>query len=305
MEKFVAKVKKDGQGKKYDCIVGVSGGVDSSWVLYRTKQLGLRALAVHMDNGWNSELAQNNIEGLVRHLSVDLHTHVINWLEYRGFMQAFFDADVIDVELLYDNAMLGLNYRLARKYGVKWILAGTNKATEGMKMPPNWNWLKYDKKNISAIGRRNKMSIKTFPAIGVLGYVWNQYFARYRWVSFLDFENYNKDEALSILEKECGYKRYPYKHYESVFTRFYQAFILPQKFNIDKRRLHLSTLIVAGQMDRETALELMKHSPYPDEMQGQIDKEFFLKKQNRYFHYYCHFPFHFFVVLLINQLLVI
>ena len=97
LEKFVAKVKKDGQGKKYDCIVGVSGGVDSSWVLYRTKQLGLRALAVHMDNGWNSELAQNNIEGLVRHLGVDLHTHVINWLEYRGFMQAFFDADVIDV----------------------------------------------------------------------------------------------------------------------------------------------------------------------------------------------------------------
>lgn len=280
MDALVSRIKSNGRKKLYDCIVGVSGGVDSSWVLYRAKQLGLRPLAVHMDNGWNSELAQNNIEGLVRALDVDLHTHVINWPEYKGLMQAFFDADVIDVELLYDNAMLGLNYRLARKYRIKWILAGTNKSTEGMRMPPNWNWLKYDRRNISAIARKSNVSLKTFPAISVLGYVWNQYIARFRWVSFLDFEDYNKEAALSVLEKECGYKRYPYKHYESVFTRFYQAVILPRKFDVDKRLLHLSTLITSGQMDREDALDVMKTPAYPDPNQAQIDKEYFLKKMN-------------------------
>lgn len=271
-------IKKDGSNKPYDCIVGVSGGVDSSWVLYKTKKMGLRPLAVHMDNGWNSELAQNNIEVLVRNLDVHLHTHVINWSEYRGLMQAFFDADVIDVELLYDNAMLGLNYRIARKYGVKWILAGTNKSTEGMRMPTNWNWLKYDKKNITAIGKRNKMSIKTFPAISVLEYIWYQYITKYRWISFLDFEDYNKDHALKILENECGYKRYPYKHYESIFTRFYQGFILPKKFNVDKRLLHLSTLVISKQMSRNQALKLMEQPPYEDEFQLELDLEYFLKK---------------------------
>ena len=135
LQELVEEVKANGKGKPYDCIVGVSGGVDSSWTLVEVKRLGLRPLAVHMDNGWNSELAQNNIANIVRGLGVDLHTHVINWNEYRELMQAFFDADVIDVELLYDNAMIAVNYQQASKYGLKYILAGTNQATEGMRMP--------------------------------------------------------------------------------------------------------------------------------------------------------------------------
>ena len=146
LDSFVSKVKQAGKNKRYDCIVGVSGGVDSSWVLVQAIKLGLRPLAVHMDNGWNSELAQNNIANLVRSLNVDLYTHVIDWNEYRNLMQAFFDADVIDVELLYDNAMFAVNYRLAVKYGVKYILSGCNQVTEGMRMPEGWNWFKYDKK---------------------------------------------------------------------------------------------------------------------------------------------------------------
>src|SRR5215510_469610 len=132
LNRFVAQVKAAGIGKLYDCIIGVSGGVDSSWVLVKAVELGLRPLAVHMDNGWNSELAQNNIANLVRGLGVDLYTHVIDWDEYRNLMQAFFDADVIDVELLYDNAMMAVNYDQATRYGLKYILAGSNQSTEGM-----------------------------------------------------------------------------------------------------------------------------------------------------------------------------
>ncbi|MCJ8347863.1 N-acetyl sugar amidotransferase, partial [bacterium] len=142
LDSLINKIDQDGKNKKYDCIVGVSGGVDSSWALIKAVEMGLRPLAVHMDNGWNSELAQNNIENLISILDVDLYTHVINWNEYKGLMQSFFDADVIDVELLYDNAMLAVNYQLAHKYGIKHILSGCNMATEGIYIPTGWNWFK-------------------------------------------------------------------------------------------------------------------------------------------------------------------
>lgn len=277
---YFAKVKADGKGKRYDAIIGVSGGVDSSWVLYQAVKHGLRPLAVHMDNGWNSELAQNNIERLVRELNVDLDTHVIDWEEYRALQQSFFDADVIDVELLYDNAMLAVNYRAATKWGVRHILSGSNKATEGMAMPEGWNWLKYDRKNIRSIWRKfgDGRRLRTFPMIGVLDFVYYEYVRRIRWESPLDLFVYNKFDALETLEREIGYKPYPYKHYESVFTRFYQAYILPRKFNVDKRRLHLGTLVVAGQLDRETALRQLQEPAYPSLADQQSDLQYFLKK---------------------------
>ena len=157
LEQVVGKLKEKGKGKPYDCVVGVSGGVDSSWVLVKAVEWGLKPLAVHMDNGWNSELAQNNIANLVKSLDVDLITHVIDWNEYRELMEAFFDANVIDVELLYDNAMLGVNYNVANKYGIRNILGGTNQATEGMSMPAEWNWFKLDKKNIKDIAKKKIM----------------------------------------------------------------------------------------------------------------------------------------------------
>ncbi len=276
---FIKKVKADGKNKRYDCIIGVSGGVDSSWVLVQAVKLGLRPLAVHMDNGWNSELAQNNISNLVQNLKVDLYTHVIDWNEYRKLMQAFFDADVIDVELLYDNAMLAVNYEQAKKYGIKFILAGTNQSTEGMSMPPGWNWLKYDLKNIKSIARKfGDFKFKTYPGIGTLGFIWYRFFHKIEWVSFLDFFSYNKAVALDILQREYDYKPYPYKHYESIFTRFYQAYILPQKFSIDKRRLHLSTLVVTGQMNREDAIQQLEKIPYSSEREMNDDKNYFIKK---------------------------
>lgn len=276
---LVERVRADGQGKPYDCIVGVSGGVDSSWVLVKAVEAGLRPLAVHMDNGWNSELAQNNIANLVRTLGVDLHTHVINWPEIRGLMNAFFRADVLDVELLYDNAVLALNYEQAAKYNLRYLLSGLNAATEGMAIPANWNWNKWDKRNIQAISKRfGGPKLKTFPSIGTGELVFNTFVRRIEWVPFLDFTDYRKSTALEVLTRDFGYKPYAYKHYESVFTRFFQAFILPQKFGVDKRKVHLSTLVMTGEMSREEALISATGIAYPTKKDLEADKRYFIKK---------------------------
>ena len=279
LDSLINRIKEDGKNKKYDCIVGVSGGVDSSYVLIKAIELGLRPLAVHMDNGWNSELAQNNIYNLISKLNIDLYTHVINWEEYRKLMQAFFDSDVVDVELLYDNAMLAVNYKLASKYKIKYILGGMNKSSEGMRMPEGWNSFKYDKKQIKYLAKKfSNISIKTFPAIGTLDYIFYRFFKKIQWTSILDLIDYKKDFALNILESNYSYKRYPYKHYESVFTRFYQGYILPKKFNIDKRKLHLSTLIANEQLTRDKAIEQMKKNAYVTELEQKKDIRYFLKK---------------------------
>ena len=278
---FINHLKTKFSKKKYDCVIGLSGGVDSAYVLLQAKKLGLRPIAVHMDNGWNSELAQNNIANLVRALGVDLYTHVIDWDEYRMFMNAFFDADVVDIELLYDNAMLAVNFQIAAKFGIKHILAGTNMATEGMRTPLGWNWFKYDKKNIVNIGLTNRnVKIKTLPVIGTFSYIWYRFILKIKWVPFLNYFDYNKAEALQILERNYGFKPYPFKHYESIFTRFYQGYILPKKFNIDKRKLHFSTLIISGQMTRDQALKGLEGIAYISDSDLERDKQYFVKKMN-------------------------
>jgi len=279
LETFLAKVKRSGRDKKYDCVIGVSGGVDSSWALVQAVKQGLRPLAVHMDNGWDSELAQRNIANLVRRLDIDLYTHVINWVEYRNLMQAFFDADVVDVELLHDNAMLAMNYQQAANHGVKFILGGTNQVTEGMNMPKEWAWFKLDKQNIKSIGRNfGNNRLLTFPSIGTLGYIYYEFFRKIRWISFLDYFDYNKFSAIETLKHEFDYQPYTFKHYESIFTRFYQGYILPNKFHVDKRRVHLGTLVVSGQMTREQAMLEVGKDLYPLERALEEDKVYFTKK---------------------------
>ena len=278
LDALLREVRAAGRGKPYDCIIGVSGGVDSSWALALAVDLGLRPRAVHMDNGWNAELAQNNIANLVRGLDVDLHTHVIDWPEYRGLMEAFFAADVTDVELLYDNAVLAVNFQAAARHATKHILGGTNVATEGMRMPPGWNWLKYDKRNIKAISERfGGPRLKTYPAIGTVDLAY-YHLRGIRWLSFLDYTEYRKTAALQSLQGRFGYKPYPFKHYESVFTRFYQGFILPTKFGIDKRRLHFSTLIMNREMSRDEAMAALEGIPYESEKLLRSDTTYFLKK---------------------------
>jgi N-acetyl sugar amidotransferase len=280
LQKLISKIKLDGKYKKYDCIIGVSGGVDSSYTLIKAIEYGLRPLAVHMDNGWNSELAQHNIANLINKLNVDLYTHVIVWEEYKNLMQAFFDADVIDIELLYDNAMLAVNYNQAKKFGIKYILAGFNTTSEGMPMPNTWKSFKFDKKNIKKIAKLNNTRIKTFPIIGWIDYLLYSKISKIKMLPFLDYIEYNKYEAINQLKDNYDYKPYPYKHYESVFTRFYQGYILPNKFGVDKRKIHLSTLIMSGQLTRENALIQLSGSPYSYENELQSDLQYFLKKMD-------------------------
>ena len=279
LEELLDNIKKKGKNLKYDCIVGLSGGVDSTFSLIKACENGLRPLAVHLDNGWNSELAQNNISSLVRKYNVDLITHVIDWKEYRNYQEAFFLANVIDVELLMDNAMLAVNYYYANKFKVKYILSGTNTSTEGFKIPKNWSWFKNDKKNILKIGYLfTKQKNKTMPLFGTYQFIYYELVKKIKWVLFPDYFNYNKEGALEEIKKKCNFKPYPYKHYESVFTRFYQAYILTKKFGVDKRKLHFSNLIVSNQMSRKDALIQMQKPTYPSEVDENKDVIYFLKK---------------------------
>lgn len=278
---LIRDIKSHGAGKRYDCIVGVSGGVDSSWVLVKAVELGLRPLAVHMDNGWNSNLSVSNISNLIDALDVDLFTYVIDWDEYRGLMEAFFKADVVDVELLYDNALHEVCFREARKYGLRYVLSGENFSTEGIKMPKGWAMdNKWDGRNIRRIASRFGAKLVSFPLFTTTKWLRYRFLFRIQWVPLLNFIEFKKESALATLESRYGYVRYAYKHYESVFTRFYQGYILPRKFGIDKRRIHLSTLVVSGQMTRAEALEDLKKSPLVSERDLAVDLKFFLKKMN-------------------------
>lgn len=275
---LASEIKFHGKKKKYDCIVGVSGGVDSSYVLKLAKDSGLRPLAVHMDNGWNSELAQNNIHNLVESLDVDFHAYIIDWNEYKSLMEAFFSSDVVDVELLYDNAMYAVNYRLARKYRIKYILGGMNTSTEGFRIPNSWNWFKLDGRNIKDIAKNNNVKIKSFPLYNTKQFLTDYFIRKIRWENPLDLiKEYNKESVLEELEREHGYTRYEYKHFESVFTRFYQGYILPIKFKIDKRKVHLSNLVLTNQLDIDEAKSIL-NTPIYSETNLRLDTRYFLDK---------------------------
>ena len=279
LDSLVSAIKTAGSSKPYDCIVGVSGGVDSSYTLVRAVELGLRPLALHLDNGWNSSLAVRNIGNLVTTLGVDLHTHVIDWDENRRLQRAFFDAGVVDIELLMDNAMLAANYSAARRFGVRYLLTGGNFITEGLRMPPGWNHFKMDARNIHGINKQfGTCSIDTHPLMSSWKFVRDQYIFRIRWIGLPQYFEFSKATALSELEEKVGYQSYPYKHYESIFTRFYQGYILPTKFGIDKRRVHLSALVATGEMTRLHAQEILTQSPYPDARVLADDLDYVRKK---------------------------
>jgi hypothetical protein len=277
---LINEIKSAGLGKPYDSIVGVSGGVDSSWVLFRAVELGLRPLAVHMDNTWNSELANSNIANLVTKLNVDLHTHVLEADNYDSLLRSMLNADVIDVELLYDNALHAVVYEQARKNSIKFILSGFNISTEGVKIPAGWSaGNKFDSKNIKGIARKSSVKIGVFPLYSMNRWVVDTFVRKIRWVPFLDIiGGYEKDSAELRLTSEVGYKPYMHKHYENTFTKIYQGLILPEKFGVDKRRPHLSALIVTDQMSRDAALEILKSSPLSEGPQARSEMSYFYRK---------------------------
>jgi N-acetyl sugar amidotransferase len=278
-ELFHEQVRANGRGKAYECIVGLSGGVDSSYALHLAVQNGLKPLAVHLDNGWNSEFAQSNIANLVRRLKVDLHTHVIDWAENRDMQRALIKAGVIDVEMIMDNAQAATNYRQAAKYGLKDILSGTNTSTEGMGVSAAWAHYKFDKRNIRAIQARfGTMKIRTHPLMSTLDWLYLERIRKIRWHKYLDYFTYVKADAVEILKKEYDYIPYKHKHGESVFTKFYQNYILPLKFGVDKRRAHFSNAICTGQMTRDAAMADLQHNTYIESAEAADDRKYVTKK---------------------------
>jgi N-acetyl sugar amidotransferase len=279
LEQIVNNIKRKGKGKKYDCIIGLSGGVDSSYLAYIVKHLGLRPLAVHVDNGWNSELAVMNIENIVKKLNIDLFSYVIDWEEFKDLQKAYLKASVVDLEVLSDNAIVIAIHQLLRKNKIKHFLIGFNHASESI-MPSAWYYSnKYDSKNIISIYKQygNGKKLKSYPLLSLRGYIMYRFFDKSRKINILDYIQYDKKNAIEILKNELSWRDYGGKHNESIITKFYQNYILPKKFKIDKRRAHLSSLICSKQMSRESALNELQKKPYT-EKEIEDDIAYFIKK---------------------------
>lgn len=275
--KLVQKIKQAGKNKEYDCVIGVSGGVDSTYVAYLVKQLGLRPLAVHLDNGWNSALAVTNIEKTLKKLDIDLYTVVLDWEEFRDLQLAFLRASTPDSEIPTDHAITAVLMQIARQHKIKYIIGGSNIRTEAI-MPSSWSQGIRDWKYIKNVHKQfGTVALKTFPHFTLLDFILSRTVKGLRWVDILNYINYNKTEAMQLLENELGWVYYGGKHYESIYTRFFQSYILPEKFNADKRRGHLSTLICSGEITRERALEELNSPIYPSELLAK-DKDFVIKK---------------------------
>lgn len=275
LEGIVAQIKADGIGKPYDCVIGVSGGVDSSYVAYLVKQLGLRPLALHLDNGWNSELAVSNIASQLKILGIDLQTHVIDWEEFKDIQLAMLRASTPDSEIPTDHAISALMFKTAERIGVRHIVTGCNIRTE-THLPPAWSRGHGDWVYIRSVHRRfGTRPIRTFP---YLTYLQVRRLTRKQVVTdLLNYVDYVKKDAKALLIRELGWRDYGGKHFESIYTRFYQGYILPNKFGFDKRRSHLSSLICSAEITRSAALEELKQEPYPVELQRE-DRAYAAKK---------------------------
>jgi N-acetyl sugar amidotransferase len=277
LDALVKEIKTVGKDKPYDCLIGLSGGVDSTYVALLVKQLGLRPLAVHLDNGWNSELAVMNVENVITKLGFDLFTLVVNWEEFKDIQLAYLRASVVDIEIVSDHAIFSTMYKLAKEKNIGYIISGTNVVTEHI-MPPSWLYSKMDFRNLKDIHDQfGKRKLKTYPTFDFKKYVYYSAMLQLKPVSILNYVPYNKHQVKEIITKELNWRDYGGKHYESVFTKFYQAYILPYKFHIDKRKAHLSTLICSGQITKAEALEELA-KPIYDPEQLVADKEYVLKK---------------------------
>lgn len=279
LELLLERIKKKGRSRSYDCIVGVSGGVDSIYTAYLAKKIGLRPLAVHMDNGWNSELAVSNIEKILKNLDIDLYTYVLDWEEFRELQLAFLRASVVEAETPTDIAIPAALHKVAEKYSVKYIFSGGNYATEGI-LPKYWHYNAKDLKYLNAIYNRfGKGSLKNFPTFGFTREMYYKIFKGIRMIYLLNYVPYNKIEAISLLKQELGWRDYGGKHHESIYTKFVQSYLLPEKFGIDYRRATFSTLICSGHMSREDAIEELKSGTY-DPMTIEEEKIYICKKLN-------------------------
>jgi len=278
LDNIFEMIKSDGRKKEFDCIIGLSGGVDSSYLAYMTVKKGLRPLVVHIDCGWNSEQAVKNVENIVKKLNIELHTFVVNWEEMKDLQRSFFKASLPDQDIPQDHAIFAGLFNFADKNKIKYVLNGLNYATESI-LPESWGYQAMDKRHLSAIHQKfGERKLKEYPTVNFFQrYIYFTLIKRMKIIYPLNYINYRKDSAIEIMNRELGWQYYGGKHYESRFTKFFQSYYLPVKFNIDKRRAHLSSLIISGQITREEALKIMKEDVY-SESEIKNDLEFVAKK---------------------------
>ncbi len=275
--RIAEKIRKEGIGKNFDCILGMSGGLDSSYALYIVKEkMGLRPLVFHVDAGWNTQQAVGNIEKLIDGLSLDLYTEVINWEEMKDLQVAFLKSQISDQDLPQDYAFFSSLYKFARKHNIKYVLTGSNISTECCREPEEWGgYAGIDTRLVNDIhGQFGKRPLKTFPLIDIFKYkIYYKYVLGMKVFKPLDLVPYIKKDVEQFLYDRFGWEKFQHKHHESRFTRFYEDYWLPRKFGFEKRRAHFSSLILTGQMTREEALERIS--------KPELDEQF-LKQEFEY-----------------------
>jgi len=279
IKSIAGKIREEGKKQEYDCVIGLSGGVDSSYLTYLSKvKFGLRPLVVHVDTGWNSELAVNNIENITKHLDIELHTFVVNWEEMKDLQRAFFTASLPDQDIPQDHAIFAALYNFAAKNNVRYAFNGANFTSEII-LPSSWGYQAMDLRHLRSVHRKfGERPLRDYPTISFFKrYLYYNLIKGMKIYSPLNYLNYRKDEAMNILTNETGWRYYGGKHHESRFTKFFQSYYLPHKFGFDKRRAHLSSLIISGQMKRDEAIEEMKRNSYA-EPEINDDLEYVAKK---------------------------
>ncbi len=279
LEKIAKRIRKAGRKADYDCILGLSGGADSSYLAYIAKEvMHLRPLIFVVDTGWNLNVAVENIEKIVKGLKLDMYTEVINWKEMRDLQLSFFKSSISSCDSPQDHSIFASMYQYAVKHRIKYILTGSNNSTEFIRPPVEWIYMN-DLTLLKDIHRKfGKIPLKTFPTCGILKYrILYRYFYGMTRIYPLDYVVYDKEKAQEFLHKEYGWTKYENKHYENVFTRFFEGYYLPHKFGFDTRKNVLSNQILAGTMTREEALKRLEDPPY-DEGQMEQDKEYIAKK---------------------------
>ena len=277
LEELIQRVKSEGKGKEYDCVLGLSGGIDSSYLALKAFEWGLRPLVVHVDGGWNSELAVQNIERIVKHCGYELHTHVVNWEDMRELQLSYLRAAVANQDVPQDHSFFAGLYKFATENKVRFVLNGGNAATEGI-FPSAWHGPAMDAKNLKAIHKKfGTQPINDYPMISFRQYYfWFPIVKRMTPLRPLNLMPYSKDKAVLELE-QIGWRSYPRKHGESLFTKFFQNHYLPVKFGYDKRRPHLSSLIASDSISRREALEILDQPLY-DEIELVRDRQYLCRK---------------------------
>jgi N-acetyl sugar amidotransferase len=297
---WVERMKKDGKGKEYDCVVGLSGGIDSSYAAHLCRKMGLRVLGVHMDNGWNSEEAVMNIKNIAKKLNVDYESYVLDWEEFKDLQLAFLKASVPEADTPTDIAILAALHKVASKYKIKYIISGGNFATEGI-LPKTWHYNAKDLTYFNYIQKKfGTVKLRKFPTFGFQKEMYYKFIRRIKMVYILNYVPFVKDEAMELLRQELDWKYYGGKHYESKYTGFIQSYYLFEKFGIDYRRATFSSQICTGEITREEALKQLESKPYNDE-KVQEEKIYIAKKLGISIeefeeimklpgHYYRHYP---------------